>query len=154
MKNHLFLALCTGIISVGAAAQTSTVPQNEPDYNKPRLFQNYPEKIAINTDAFTFLFKAAVGSTVETTIGGSNFRFAGEVVSAASKYENRIISVVIRSSNFPGACLTLSKLTNQNGVVSYTGRIISKDHGDVYVLKQENGTFSMNKKNYYDVVNE
>jgi hypothetical protein len=154
MKNLCILALCACLYSTTVVAQTNTVPLNEPDYNKPRLFQSYPEKISVNTDAFSNLFTAAVGSTVDANLSGSSFRFSGEVVSAASKYDNRIISVVIRSSNFPGACLTLSKLTSDNGTVTYTGRIISKAHGDVYVLQQENGLFSLIKKNYYDLVNE
>ncbi len=157
MKNLRLFVLCACIYGGGytAAAQTRPVPLNEPDYNKPRLFQAYPEKITINTNSFQHLFSAPVGSLVQANIAdGSSFQFAGEVISAASKYNNRIISVVIRSSNFPGACLTVSKLTAENGTVSYTGRIISKEHGDVYVLQEEKGLFSLIKKNYTDIVNE
>jgi hypothetical protein len=157
MKNLRMLALCACFygVSAGVAAQTNKLPLNEPDNNKPKLFQNYPEKVAVGTELFGSLFTTAVGKTTSAkSADGSPFLFDGELVSSVSKYENRIISLVIRPVNFPNAYFTVSKITDEQGNISYTGRIISKANGDVYVLKQENGFFSFIKKNYNDVVTE
>jgi hypothetical protein len=157
MKSLRILALCACLYSVSynASAQTNKFPINEPDNNKPRLFQSYPEKIAVNTDVINSLFSTPVGSiTASQKSDGVSFPFEGEVISTVSKYENRIISVVIRPAGFPNAYLTVSRITDESGNISYTGHIISKGKGDAYVLQQENGLFSLIKKNYNDIVIE
>jgi hypothetical protein len=85
---------------------------------------------------------------------GSTFRFTGKVVSAVSKYQNSIVSIVVRSTNFAGASLTISKITNEDGTITYRGRIISRQHGDLYELKQVNNNYVLIKRKYYDLVNE
>ncbi len=158
MKNIRTTVLCTciSLFSLSAFAQNSEVPPvNEPDYNKPKLFAAYPEKIAVDLTTINNLFLASVGAAVDLNIAtGSSFRFAGEVVSTVSKYENRIRSVVVRSSNFNGAVLTVSRITNTDGSITYTGRLLSRQHGDVYELQYLNDRFSLVKRNYYDIVNE
>jgi hypothetical protein len=76
------------------------------------------------------------------------------VSSVANKFENTLQSVVIRSTNFPGAALSFSKLTKEDGTISYVGRIISFQHGDAYEITMENGQYFFIKKGFYDLVNE
>jgi hypothetical protein len=139
-----------------AVAQTSDAPpMREPDYNKPKLFTAYPDQIPVDITVFTSLLGNSVGTTVDQNIGaGGSFRISGEVVSVASKYENRINSIAIRSSNFGGARLSFSRIINEDGSISYTGRLISKQYGDVYELQNINNHFTLVKRNYYDLVNE
>lgn len=158
MKNIRTAVLCASIslFSLSAFAQNSEVPPvNEPDYNKPKLFAAYPEKIAVDLTTINNLFLTSLGAAVDLNIAtGSSFRFAGEVVSTVSKYEDRIRSVVVRSSNFNGAVLSVSRITNTDGSITYTGRLLSRQHGDVYELQYLNDRFSLVKRNYYDIVNE
>lgn len=158
MKNirTTVLCVCISIISFNAFAQHQDVPPvNEPDYNKPKMFAAFPEQIPVNLTILNNLFTASLGATVDMNIAdGSSFRFAGEVVSTVSKYENKIRSVVIRSSNFNGARLSVSKITNDDGSIAYTARIISRGHGDLYELQNLNNRFILVKRSYYDVVNE
>jgi hypothetical protein len=63
-------------------------------------------------------------------------------------------SVVVRSTNFPGAALSFSRITKEDGTFSYVGRIISFQHGDAYEISLENGQYFFVKKGFYDLVNE
>jgi hypothetical protein len=153
MKNLKLLAFITCFTSISSFAQTNSLPVREPDYNKPRLFQQYGEKIAFSTNTIDELLKTPVGTMVETTFG-NEFLVTGQVLSVTSKFDNQIRCIVIRVNNFSGAALVLSKITNNDSTMQYTGRMISKEYGDLYMLQQDNGQYQMVKKNYTDIVAE
>jgi hypothetical protein len=157
MKNLCTTVLCLGMVlfANSSKAQNQTIPINEPDYNKPKLFNSYPAEIPLSVDVMNSLLGVSSGATIDKNLAESgNFRFSGTVISATRKYGNTIISVVIRSTNFIGARLTLSRIVNQDGTITYTGRIISKQNGDLYELKNVAGRYTLVKRNYYDLVNE
>ncbi len=155
MKKFLIPALfvlCTGA-SITALAQKETTALFTTDHNKPELFQQFPEKILLNMNRINTLFSMAPGESVDMNIAdGGSFRFAGQIVSVSTKYQNRITSVVIRSANFAGAILVVSKVTGEDSSVSYTGRIISRDNGDTYLLQEAQGRFTLNKKMARDLI--
>jgi hypothetical protein len=144
------------LYSLCSTAQTgNTIPVNEPNYNKAKLFQDLPEKIQVSIDNLSSLFSEQVGRSVSLNLSGDeSFRFNGDVVSIVSKYENTIQSVVVRSTNYNGARLTLTKSIDANGNISYKGRIISIQHGDLYELKSVNNDFLLEKRKFHDIVNE
>lgn len=158
MKHFRTTLLCACICITGltAVAQTSDAPPvREPDLSKPKIFASYPDQVPVDITVFNSLLNNTVGSSIDQNIAaGSNFRISGQVISVTSKYENRISSVVIRSSNFGGARLCLTRITNEDGSISYTGRMLSKEYGDVYELQKINDRFTLVKRNYYDLVNE
>ncbi|MGB3006863.1 MAG: hypothetical protein WBC06_10155 [Chitinophagaceae bacterium] len=157
MKNLRTSVLCfiVSIFTLVANAQNNSIPVNEPDYSKPRLFENLPDQIPINIGIINGLLSAQIGSTVDMNLtDGVAFNFKGEVVSAAAKFQNSMTSVVIRSSNFNGARFTITKITDDDGNVNYTGRIISMKNADLYELKNKNGSYVLIKRNYYDLINE
>ena len=63
-------------------------------------------------------------------------------------------SVVIRSTNYNGATLTISKTMNADETISYSGRIISFQSGDLFELQNKDGHLTLVKRNFYDLVNE
>ena len=149
------LCLCAMLFSLCSFAQNEKDPVNKPDYKKPKLFSNLPDKIPVSIDKINALLSTPVGNAMSLKVAeGSALEFNGEIVSRASKYENSIQSVVIRSTNFNGASFTISKITKADGTVSYSGRIISFQHGDLYELQNQNGQFVLVKRNFYDLVNE
>ncbi|MBI5372570.1 MAG: hypothetical protein HZA79_11165 [Sphingobacteriales bacterium] len=157
MKNIRATILCAGfaLFSLVSSSQEQKIPLNEPDYNKPRLFASLPDKIPVNPEQVNEIISSPVGKSSQFRLSGnSSFQFEGEVVSTASKYNNSIQSIVIRSDSFNGARLTLSKITHADGSISYSGRIISFKHGDLYVLENQDGQLVLVKKNYYELVNE
>ena len=157
MKNLCTLAIsvCVTLSSITAFAQQQRIPINEPDYNKPRLFQNLPDFIPVTIDRLNALLNTELSRPVNTNLSEkAELPFAGQVVSRVSKEGNKIQSVVVKSSNFNGATLTILKITAEDGTVTYSGRLISFQHGDAYVLKNEDGHYSLVKKDFYELVNE
>jgi hypothetical protein len=143
------------MLSLCSAAQTNKVPINEPNYNKPKLFQGQPDNIPVNLDNLNSLFGKQVGLPVSVNLAeATTFQFDGQVISTASKYDNTVQSVVLRCSNFNGAQFTISKVIDENGATVYRGRIISLQHGDLYELQQNNGKYALVKRNFYDLINE
>jgi hypothetical protein len=156
MRNlKLFCAvIALSVIITNLSAQESA-PLTEPNYSKPKLFSSLPETIKVNLDMLKGFLKNVNGETVSSDLGTDiSFKFDGQVVSAASKYDNSIQSVVIRSSEFNGARLTFTKITGKDGTVSYTGRIISFENGDAYELRLKDDSYFFVKKNLYDLMNE
>ena len=151
------LCLCALLLSLVGSAQTTTNPVSGQDDNKPKLFSNLPDKIPVTNDQINALFDVQVGVSASLSLSANETKkFTGNVVSKANSNEKEgsLESVVVRSSNFNGATLTISKLISKDGTVSYVGRIISFQHGDVYELQNLNGTYTLVKRGFSDLVNE
>jgi len=157
MKTNQILVL--GLLFLAATfnlnAQDANIPLNEPNYNKPRLFNLLPARIELTAAKLQELVGTPNGQPAQiTATNDQSAEINGDVISAVTKYNSAIQSVVIRCSDFDGARLTLSKVNLPDGTTKFTGRIISIRHGDLYQLEQENGTWALVKKNFYDLVNE
>ncbi|MFI5132116.1 MAG: hypothetical protein ACHQFX_19080 [Chitinophagales bacterium] len=154
MKNLLLPGLCLLLLFTCASTSAQNkITVNEPDQNKPKLFTNLPDKIPVNINELKNLVIAENGKMVSLKLGQNSMSsFNGQVISRAD--DNTIHSVVIRSANFNGATLTLSSSAQPNGTVKFTGRIISFQHGDAYVLQNQNDQYILIKKNFYDIMNE
>jgi hypothetical protein len=149
------VCLCALLFSLCSFAQNEKDPINEPDYKKPKLFSNLPDRIPVSIEKMNDLLNVPIGTLTSLKVAeGSSLQFDGEVISKATKYENRIQSIVIRSTNFNGARLTISRITKEDGTTAYTGRIISFQHGDLYELQNLSGQLALVKKNFYALVNE
>src|SRR5258705_9725910 len=158
MKNLRIPVLCACITlcSLFSAAQDQKFIVNEPNYNKPRLFDNLPEVIPVSIDNLNGLINTKTGTIISTNLSSDarTAPFEGNVVSSVSKYENKVQTVVIKSTNYNGATLYISRVITDDGTVKYNGRLMSFQHGDLYVLQQNDAGFALVKKNYYDVINE
>ena len=154
MKNLQLQGLCLlFILTCATSFAQHKIPVNEPDQNKPRLFTSLPDKIPVDINTLQSLVNTEAGKTVSLRLGSNELSdFTGQVVSKAN--DNTIHSVVIRSANFNGATLTLSSSAQPNGTVKFSGRIISFQHGDAYVLQSQNNQYILIKKNFYDLINE
>jgi hypothetical protein len=159
MKNPRTYVLCACITlcSLFSAAQGQKFVLNEPDYNKPHLFDNLPEMIPVSVDNLNSLVNSKPGASINTTFSNdvNSVSFEGKVVSAVSKYEDKVQTVMIKSTNYNGASLYISKVITDDGTIKYNGRLMgSFQNGDQYVLQQKDGGFALVKKNFYDVINE
>ena len=148
-KGLIFLSIF--LVSIKLSAQQ--LPVREPDMNRPSLFRNLPDRINCNVNDLSALLQSEIGRTISFPFTG-NLNFQGVVSSVASRFENTLQSVVIRSTNLPGAALSFSKLRKEDGSISYIGRIISFQHGDAYEIILENGQYFFVKKDFYDLVND
>jgi biopolymer transport protein ExbD len=86
------LCLLLSFICVTTSAQNS-IPVNEPDLNKPKLFANLPDKIPVDIITLQNLLNAETGKDVSLKLGQNALSsFNGKVVSKAD--DNSIHSVV------------------------------------------------------------
>ena len=152
MKNLVKAILCLSVYFVCPDINAQTPPVREPDMNRPTLFQNLPDKISCRISDLSAFLELETGRTASFAFTNT-INFQG-VVSSVALIDNSLQSVVIRSTNFPGAALSFSRITKQDGTVSYAGRIISFQHGDAYEINMENGQYFFVKKGFYDLVNE
>ncbi len=153
MKNLLQGILCLSLMCICINTSAQTPPVKEPDTNRPSLFQQLPQQMNCRIVDLESLLSYSVGGQVNIQIA-DNLQFQGIISSVATKYENRVKSVVVRSSNFQGAALTFSKITKEDGSTNFTGRIISFQHADAYEIVFANGQYSFVKKGFYDLVND
>ena len=144
------MAFCSAC-SIAQSVQNRSVSVNEPDYNKPKLFADLPERIDFDPTHLSVLLTAPVGQSVSLSVT-ARFNISGQVVSKADVQNSS--SVVVRLSNRPGARLIYTKQTDTNNSVKYIGRIISLKHGDSYEIVSENGNYYFKKKGIYDLITE
>ena len=159
MKNLRTVAafICIAFCGITASAQnTDHAPLNEPNRNKPSLFSNLPDQIPVSIEYLNTFFDAPSGKPVSLATGTdrNSLSIEGRVISSESKYNEALKSVVVRSTNYNGATLTISRYTDETGAVSYTGRIISMQHGDAYELKTIDGSLFLIKRKFHSLINE
>ena len=145
------IILLFALFSLTSFAQN--IPINEPNYSKPKLFQDLPERIPIQVSLLQSLLAFTMGQTINVQLA-NNFPLQGHIVSSANKYNNGVQSVVITLTNRVGATLSITKIKDTDGTVKYTGRIISMQHGDAFEISSENGQYYLIKKAFYDMINE
>ena len=153
MKNLVKGIICLSLFLICQQSNAQTLPVREPDMNRPSLFQNLPNKISCRINDLSALLDLETGKPVSFSFV-NNLNFQGVISSVASKSDNTLSSVVIRSTNFPGAALSFSRIKKEDGTFSYVGLIISFQHGDAYEINLENGQYYFVKKGFYDLVNE
>ena len=135
------------------SASQEKIPINEPDYNKPKLFEDLPQRMNLTISDMESLFDFSVGTSVMAKLTKS-FAFKGTIVSKSGNSGTTVRSVVIKSTTRQGAVLTFTKITNQDGSFAYRGRIISNGSIDAYEIIKENDQYILQKKNYYEMVRE
>ena len=155
MKTLKIVAICA-LFSLNyfySQAQEQLPPINQPNYNKPKLFDDLPQKMNLTISDMESLFDFSVGTSVMAKLTKS-FQFKGTIVSKSGSAESSVRSVIIKSFTRQGAVLTFTRITNQDGSFVYRGRIVSKESIDAYEIVKENDQYVLQKKNYYEMVRE
>ena len=134
-----------------SSAQDHALTVREPDYNKPKLFNDLPQHMKLRMTDLESALNAPVGSLIRTHIA-DKFIFQGTITSKTDEPE--VKSIVVKSLNRQGATLTFTKIRQPDGTFSYLGRILSFKHGDAYEIVQENGEYTLQKKELNDIVSE
>ena len=142
----LFLMCC-----IAGNAQDNSIPLNDPDLKKPKLFKDLPSKMNLKVTEMESLFRLKMGALISFHVT-DEMLLEGTVVSKAE--DDQVKSVVIRSSNRPGAIFTFTKTKGRDGKDEYVGRMLSRHNGDAYEIVKENGQYVLIKKDLYDLINE
>lgn len=151
MKNLTNGLLCLFFCCTSIAASAQP-PINEPDFKKPALFSDVPEKVTVNVHDFENLLEAALGQSVNVPLHGQA-SLNGHIISKSENNDTRVQSVVIKLTNRKGANFTFTRISNGDGF-DYLGRIISRDHIDVLELVAENGHYVFRKTGLYELLAE
>ncbi|RYZ39084.1 MAG: hypothetical protein EOP49_30470 [Sphingobacteriales bacterium] len=131
-------------------------PIREPDYNKPKLFNTLPATMLANKQDLLNILSPSSRKDQEIQLplaNGKSNPFTGKIAYAYQD-DQQLRTVTIQSTNFNGALLTLSSITNADGTVSLTGRIFSYQHGDAFELQEKNNQYTWVKKNLYEMMTE
>lgn len=152
LKNSALFALLT-LCYLSSSAQNSPVPINEPNYNKPKAFADLPERFTASLSALSALLDLPIGSKVNSNIA-AGFILKGTVVSKSNMTSTSVRSVVIKTTTRQQATLTFSKITKQDGSVSYIGRMMSNEAGDALEIIKDGTDYVFRKKGFYDLINE
>lgn len=145
MKNlYVLLLLITFIVLSHAVKAQSTTT------TKPALFAAYPQELSCTEAQLADLFNKPVNAVTQLNTG-NGFVFTGTVKSSVQKYDN-LKTVIIESTNFPGAVFSISLLSDQYTSEHYVGRIISMNHSDLFELQFENNQYKLVKKQFKNVI--
>jgi hypothetical protein len=147
----VLLSLC--MLQAAAQQHTKKLPISQYDYNKPKLFKDLPDRIKAPLKDFDHIFDLEIGNQVDLSFD-SNFKFLGTVISKAEDPTANVKNIVIKSTNRVGATLALSRIINGDNTLSYTGSIMSLQHGDAYEIAHDNGSYFLVKKGLYDLIEE
>ena len=150
---HCAVGVLLCVCFMHASAQTEKTILNEPDRNRARLFSDLPEQMTLQLSGLMDLFDLPVGAVISTPVTES-LRITGSVVSRSDASDSGVQSVVVRSTNRKGATLTFTRKRNTDGTFSYTGRILSFQHGDAYEIVSQNGSYVLQKRNMHDLISE
>ncbi len=115
---------------------------------KALLFNKLPEQFKITN----LLIEKLFAGTVIIPITANSF-FEGVIIDKVQKSPN-VTNINIKSTNYDGALLSVSKITYNDFTTKYNGRIISIHYGDVFLLTQENNTLYFKKKKQSAVITE
>ena len=154
MKNTstLVISAIFSCITILTQAQDKSIPINEPNYNKPKLFQNLPDRIAVDASTLENLFSLDVNHAASINMAG--IQFQGNVSSKNNTDVTQSSTIIINLTNYPGANFTLTKISKPDGTINYAGRIVSFQHGDLFELQNQKGNWLLVKRNYYELINE
>ena len=146
------LALLTACY-FSSSAQTTPVPVNEPNYNKPKVFADLPERFKANLSDLTSLLDLSAGAPVNVNIA-PGLLLKGTVISTSNPANTTFKSVVIKTTARRESTLTFTRVTKPDGSISYIGRMISKEAGDVLEIVKDGNDYVFRKKGFYDLINE
>ena len=158
MKNlricFLFAIIANFYFSSNVSAQNATY--REPDYNKPRFFDAYPNEIKISTTILDELLASRPDQTISKSLSSDNntLPFQGKVLSEVNREDGSFRRIMIKSTNYPEATLTIWKFLDTQGILRYKARILSFTHGDAYELEKIASGYAFIKKGFYDIINE
>lgn len=124
------------------SAQTEP-PLNQHAPEKPKLFGSLPEKIEFSETDLRGVFSSSISDKINLKINPS-FIVDGFVTEKVQKNKN-LISINCVLPQYQNALFNISMI-NTNGVVRFTGRIVSPNHGDILLLKKENEKYFLVKQ--------
>lgn len=124
----------------------------EKNVDKHNLFVNVAERTTADFNLMQNLFnlKTGQGTTIKLS---DNLQLMGHVV--MTEQQSSMQSITLRCTNFPNALFTLSKVTSEDGTVTYAGAILNHQNKDVINLeKDDTGNYAWIKRNLSELIQD
>jgi hypothetical protein len=153
IQKTVALLACLMLCLFRSFAQSSPVPPNEPNYSRPKIFTDLPEKQSLHVKEAESLLDMSVGTKVNVHIA-KNLQLTGVIVSKSDPASSSVKSVVVKSNLRQGTTFTFTRISEANGKVTYIGRMINRGAGDALEITREGDNYILRKKGIYEVINE
>lgn len=139
----LYAFACMAVLLCGHKAISQvTPPLSQHVSDKPMLFTSLPQKLECNLEEIDKLFIAEQSQKLQLHLN-NHLRLEGVVMEKVQK-SPEILSINFKANNHGGALFNISRII-QNGTIRYTGRIISRENGDVLMMVKENEKYYFTK---------
>lgn len=109
------------------------------------MFTTLPPRVSCQPTELQKLFSYHINDDVSIRVN-DQFVFSGIIIDKVER-KSGVVSLNIRSTNFPGALFTVSSTNLPGNKKVFTGRILHPSYGDVLELIQENDQYYLRKKN-------
>ena len=109
---------------------------------RPKKYASLPELINIDKSIFGNVLDAPEGKEISLRLS-DQFTFTGTVISNFTKYK-KLHTVMVRSAENASSILQITLINSDNNI-SYSGRIINSNAADGYEIKNNNGSYSLQK---------
>ena len=142
MKNLYALSYTALLVIIVHTSQAQAPTVNQAVAEKPLLYTSLPEKLECNLEEVDKLFMAEIDQKLVIRLN-DRMQLDG-IVAEKIRRSPEVLTINFKVSNYPNSLFTVSRII-QDGMIRYTGRIISKDNGDVMVVIKENGKYYFTK---------
>lgn len=138
MKNLLTVGLLVACLVASPCIFAQQPISGTSGNNNSVFFSRLPKKIDCTLPALQKIPNARISENISMQLG--DVQFAGQVVEKVQP-EAGLLSMNIRSTNFPGALFTISVITEADHTQKLVGRIVNPQSDDVLVLTEENNRY-------------
>jgi hypothetical protein len=145
MKALLFnggIVLCLALSLNGFSQQHKVADNTTP--SQPLLFKNLQAKTNCPLSVIDKSFSYNKGRQIILNID-ADLTIAGEVLEK-SQPDPKVETINVKCTNYNNALLTISRIQQEDGSISYTGILQSRTSGDVLLLVNENGRYFFKKQ--------
>lgn len=139
-KSIFVMLLC--LSTVASFAQQSET--------RPKLFADKAQTISLDKTTLENAITQIQGNLVTINLS-STFQFTGNVI-FNERRNTQLQTMAIRSSENSKSVLQISKITNKDNTTSFTGRIINPEAADGFLIKNNNGIYTLQKFETSDVL--
>ena len=145
MKNlYLTGLLAASIFFFQSTAAQEPIAVKQQLLQKSLAFSQLPEKFACNLAELQRVFYGKKEDTVTLRLS-DKFVFIGQVSEKVQRTAG-LLSINVRSENYPGALLTISYSSRPGASPKITGTIINPQSGDAFILIEEHNKYFLLKK--------
>jgi hypothetical protein len=141
-----YLIVAGWIVALMSYAPESRGQKNPTEKQfRQTMFTALPPSVNCQPSELKKLFSLHINDDVSIRLN-DQFVFSGTIIDKVER-KSGVVSLNIRSTNFPGALFTISSVNLPGNKTGYTGRILHPSYGDVLELIQENDQYYLRKKN-------